>query len=325
MAIVVILIFCSALRNRKAMLTHILIVAPILIIMFGVFALFAFDIDLKKYVNLMLVSAYYWMLIAFTWTLIWRFQKLIKKNELEKLALIAGQKKELESQVVLRTRQLNQSLQRSDNLLLNILPSDVAEELKEKGSAHARLFDEVTVLFTDFVNFTSISEKLSPQELVDELHECFKAFDGIISKYGIEKIKTIGDAYLAVAGLPTPSSCHASDVIRAALEIKRFVKTRKDALGDRTFDIRVGIHSGSVVAGIVGIKKFAYDIWGDTVNTAARMEQSSETGKINVSDKTYQLVANEFKFTYRGEIEAKNKGTLKMYFVDDVRQEGIFP
>ncbi|WP_295771561.1 adenylate/guanylate cyclase domain-containing protein [uncultured Mucilaginibacter sp.] len=206
--------------------------------------------------------------------------------------------------------------QRSENLLLNILPADVAEELKEKGSANARLFDEVTVLFTDFVNFTTLSQQLTPEELVAELHFCFMAFDKIISNYSIEKIKTIGDAYLAVGGLPSPDNLHAENVVRAALEIAAFVRQRKASLGDKTFDIRIGIHSGSVVAGIVGVKKFAYDIWGDTVNTAARMEQNSMPGKINVSETTYRLVRDSFTFTYRGKIEAKNKGSLDMYFLD---------
>ncbi|WP_342644405.1 adenylate/guanylate cyclase domain-containing protein [Mucilaginibacter sp. CSA2-8R] len=214
--------------------------------------------------------------------------------------------------------QISIEKQRSENLLLNILPADVAEELKEKGSANARLFDEVTVLFTDFVNFTTVSQQLTPEELVAELHFCFMAFDKIISTFNIEKIKTIGDAYLAVGGLPNADHQHAENIVKAALEIAAFVRERKANLGDKTFNIRIGIHSGSVVAGIVGVKKFAYDIWGDTVNTAARMEQNSVSGKINVSESTYNLVKDTFAFTYRGEIEAKNKGALKMYFVDHV-------
>jgi adenylate cyclase len=212
--------------------------------------------------------------------------------------------------------QISLEKQRSEDLLLNILPADVAEELKEKGSANARLFDEVTVLFTDFVNFTTVSQQLTPEELVAELHFCFMAFDKIISQYNIEKIKTIGDAYLAVGGLPNADNLHAKNVLKASLEIAEFVRERKASLGDKTFNIRIGIHSGSVVAGIVGVKKFAYDIWGDTVNTAARMEQNSVSGKINVSETTYNLVKDTFAFTYRGEIEAKNKGALKMYFLD---------
>ncbi|QQL49927.1 adenylate/guanylate cyclase domain-containing protein [Mucilaginibacter ginkgonis] len=212
---------------------------------------------------------------------------------------------------------------RSDNLLLNILPADVAEELKTSGGSEARLFDEVTVLFTDFVNFTGISETLTPKELVNELHYCFKAFDEIITNHKIEKIKTIGDAYLAVAGLPIADVEHADNAVLAAIEISQFIENRKAQLGDRTFDIRIGIHSGSVVAGIVGVKKFAYDIWGDTVNTAARMEQNSVPGKINISEKTYDLIKTRFNCQYRGEIDAKNKGKLKMYFVGEISKPNI--
>lgn len=205
---------------------------------------------------------------------------------------------------------------KSDKLLLNILPSEVAKELKAKGESDARMFDNVTVLFTDFVGFTTASERLTPQELVTELDICFKAFDGIIGKYGIEKIKTIGDAYLAVCGLPLADERHAEHVVNAAKDIIGFMADRRKKQGDKTFEIRIGVHSGEVVAGIVGVKKFAYDIWGDTVNTAARMEQNSEAGKINISQTTYELVQNKFTCTYRGELEAKNKGKLKMYFVE---------
>ena len=205
---------------------------------------------------------------------------------------------------------------RSEKLLLNILPAEVADELKKKGSSGARQFDDITVIFTDFVNFTAITEKMHPQALVDELDICFKAFDGIITKYGIEKIKTIGDAYMAVAGLPVPDAQHAVKTVTAAIEIDAFVQQRKKQIGEMAFDIRIGLNSGSVVAGIVGLKKFVYDIWGDTVNTAARMEQNSEPGKINISESTYELVKDRFVCTYRGELDVKNKGKLKMYFVD---------
>ena len=205
---------------------------------------------------------------------------------------------------------------RSETLLLNILPSEVAEELKDKGTAAAKYFNNVTVLFTDFVNFTKISETLTAQELIDELHACFKGFDEITGKYHIEKIKTIGDAYLAVSGLPQEDPLHAEKVVRAAIEISHFMQHRKELRGDRTFSVRIGIHSGSVVAGIVGVKKFAYDIWGDTVNVAARMEQNSEADRINISQTTYEIVKDKFDCSYRGEIDAKNKGKLKMYFVN---------
>jgi adenylate cyclase len=216
----------------------------------------------------------------------------------------------------LRNVELKKERDRSESLLLNILPAEVAEELKNKGTADAKLFDNVTVLFTDFKSFTTISERLTPQELVDELNVCFSAFDEIMGRYNIEKIKTVGDAYLAVSGLPLANNSHALDVIRAGIEIREFTKKRKQLLGHSTFDIRIGVHSGSVVAGIVGVKKFAYDIWGDTVNTAARMEQNSESGKINISETTFQLVKENFNCVYRGEIEAKNKGKMRMYFVN---------
>ncbi len=218
-----------------------------------------------------------------------------------------------------REKRVNSIIQaekeKSDVLLLNILPAEVADELKTKGSVQAKEFENVSVLFTDFVNFTAAGERLGAQQLVAELDTCFVAFDQIIAKYNIEKIKTVGDAYLAVSGLPLANPNHASDMVKAAIEIRDHMLKRRAELGDKTFELRIGIHSGPVVAGIVGVKKFAYDIWGDTVNIAARMEQSGEAGKVNVSDATYELLKNKFSFTYRGEIDAKNKGRLKMYFV----------
>jgi len=205
---------------------------------------------------------------------------------------------------------------RSDDLLLNILPTEVAEELKNKGSAEAKLYDNVTVMFTDFVNFTKAGELMEPARLIGELDICFKAFDEIINKYQIEKIKTIGDAYLAVSGLPIANANHAADVVMAAIEINEYMRDRVEKFGDETFKVRIGIHSGNVVAGIVGIKKFAYDIWGDTVNIAARMEQNSEPLKINISQTTYELIKDDFDCTYRGDLEAKHKGKLSMYYVE---------
>ncbi len=210
--------------------------------------------------------------------------------------------------------------QRSDELLLNILPEEVADELKEKGSAAAKQFDDVTVMFTDIKDFTRISETLSPTTLVHEIHTCFKTFDDIISKHNIEKIKTIGDAYMCAGGLPVVNTTHATDVVKAAMEIRDFM-TQRNTLPDPSgqnpgFEIRIGIHTGPVVAGIVGTKKFAYDIWGDTVNIAARMESSGEAGKINISSSTFDLVKDQFKCTYRGKIQAKNKGEIDMYFVE---------
>ncbi|MES2779677.1 MAG: adenylate/guanylate cyclase domain-containing protein [Bacteroidota bacterium] len=200
---------------------------------------------------------------------------------------------------------------KSDDLLLNILPEEIATELKQNGEAVARQYNNVTVLFTDFVNFTGISEQMSPTELVQEIHRNFTAFDGIIEKHGLEKIKTIGDAYLAVCGLPNETPDHAQRVVNAALDICDYIKHSTGK-----FQIRVGIHSGPVVAGIVGVKKYAYDIWGDTVNMASRMESSSEVGKVNISTSTYELIKHEFICAHRGKVVAKNKGEVDMYFVE---------
>jgi adenylate cyclase len=208
----------------------------------------------------------------------------------------------------------------SESLLHNILPEEVAAELKAKGEAEARLIGSVTVLFTDFKGFTALSEVLSPKELVRDLHECFSAFDTIMEKHGLEKIKTIGDAYMAAGGLPVENATHAVDAVRAALEMRDFIaegQAQKQAEGKPFFEVRIGIHSGPVVAGIVGVKKFQYDIWGDTVNTASRMESSGEAGQVNISEATYELVQGEpgLTFTPRGKVQAKGKGKLEMFFV----------
>ena len=208
----------------------------------------------------------------------------------------------------------------SEGLLLNILPGEVAAELKEKGYADVKEFEQATILFTDFKGFTQLTEKLTAAELVAEIDHCFKAFDGIMEKYRIEKIKTIGDAYMAAGGLPIPANGQPLDVVRAALEMQVFManyKAERAGQGRLFFEMRVGIHTGPVIAGIVGVKKFAYDIWGDTVNTASRMESSGEVGHVNISEGTYALVKDEpgLLFTARGKVQAKGKGEMEMYFV----------
>ena len=209
---------------------------------------------------------------------------------------------------------------RSDKLLLNILPAETAKELKALGHSEAKLINQVTVLFTDFENFTGMSEQLSPRALVADLHACFSEFDLICEKYGIEKIKTIGDSFMAAGGLPIPNTTHAQDIVKAALEMAEVIergKAEKIAMNLPFFEVRIGIHTGPVVAGIVGIKKFQYDIWGDTVNTASRVESNGAVGKVNISQSTYELIKDDgiFDFESREKIEVKGKGAIKMFFV----------
>jgi class 3 adenylate cyclase len=231
---------------------------------------------------------------------------------------------ELEHKVEERTNELRIEKKKSDDLLLNILPEDIANELKQTGNTKPRSYEVATVMFTDFENFTSKSEKLSPEELVAIIDTCFKKFDEIISKYNIEKIKTIGDAYLCVSGLPDKKDHSAVNVVKAAFEIIDFIFSFRQTTGENSyFDIRIGIHTGPLVAGVVGDKKFAFDIWGDTVNTASRMEQNSEPNKINISQSTYDLVKDTFNCKFRGKKAAKNKGMIEMYFVEPAKKNLI--
>lgn len=208
--------------------------------------------------------------------------------------------------------------ERSENLLLNILPALVAEELKKQGKTSARYFEDVGVLFADFVGFSMIAEKLTPQQLVSELDTCFQAFDQIIAKYNLEKIKTIGDAYMAAGGLPDGGGSQLRDMVNAALDMQKWLSEwNADRLRQKQplFEARIGIHRGPVVAGVVGSKKFAFDIWGDTVNIAARIEAAGEGGKINISGEVHQVISEYFPCHYRGKIAAKNKGEIDMYYV----------
>ena len=253
------------------------------------------------------------------------------EERIELLSLLSGQiaisienailYENLELKVEERTAQLNEEKKKSDSLLLNILPETMAEQLKRYGKTRPQRFEQVTVMFTDFVDFTRISEKMSPNDLVEELGRYFAEFDRIIEKHNIEKIKTIGDSYMCAGGLPTPDGDHVINVIRAALDIRdymRRVKEEKEALGQEYFAIRIGIHSGPVVAGVVGLKKFAYDIWGDTVNTASRMEMHCEPWQINISGDTLNLLADNIDYTHRGKVEAKSKGHIDMYYVNSL-------
>lgn len=218
-----------------------------------------------------------------------------------------------------KTKQIiEKEKERSDKLLLNILPEETALELKEKGKVKAKKYDAVTVLFSDFKGFTSYSEKLSPEALVETVDFYFSKFDAIIEKHSLEKIKTIGDAYMCAGGLHDNEKDHADRMVLAAMEIAAFVEETKNdmAASEFTFDIRIGINTGPVVAGVVGTNKFAYDIWGDAVNVASRMESNSEAGKINISENTYELIKDSYDCAFRGEIKVKNRGSLKMYFVE---------
>ncbi len=227
-----------------------------------------------------------------------------------------------------KNRIIQEERERADSLLTNILPVKIAEELKENGKVKAQRYDKVTVLFSDFRNFTRIAEQLGPEDLVEELDKCFKAFDFIIGQYeDVEKIKTIGDAYMCATGL-TGNHTMPHNLIRAALEMQQFLEEEKQERmrqGKPYFEARIGIHTGPVVAGVVGLKKFAYDIWGDTVNTAARVETNSEVGRVNISEDTYNLVRYKFECEYRGKVEAKNKGHLDMYFVNKEQQGAAVP
>jgi predicted ATPase/class 3 adenylate cyclase len=225
----------------------------------------------------------------------------------------------MEEKIKQRTQELQEEKEKSDELLLNILPLDIAEELKQNGSSKARSFDQVSVMFTDIVNFSSICEQMSAEELVAELNDFYSHFDKIIESYGIEKIKTIGDSYMCAGGLNERKDFDHSRMILAAMEIREWIQKHKQenlSGGKNVIDMRIGIHTGPVIAGIVGLKKFAYDIWGDSVNIASRMETAGEPGKINVSQDTKTLIEGEFNCIPRGKIQVKNKGSIEMYFVE---------
>lgn len=256
--------------------------------------------QVKSYRNYAILGFAVLGLLALTLYLRFRSKRKVAETLSEKNAIIESERK------------------RSDDLLLNILPASIAQELKENGEAQAQAFPEATVLFSDFVNFTSISERLGPKDLVRELDKCFKAFDGILANYpDIEKIKTIGDAYMCASGL-TDRKTVPHNLIRAALEMQVFLEEEKEKrrrLGLPYFEARIGLHTGPVVAGVVGSKKFAYDIWGDTVNTASRVETNCEPGRVNISQMTFDLVKYQFDCLYRGRVRAKNKGEIDMYYV----------
>ena len=234
----------------------------------------------------------------------------------------------LEQIINSRTEELIKEKEKSENLLSNVLPKNTAAEIMAKGKATKIKYNFVTVLFSDIQGFTKIAEEMNPEVLIDELDKFFFHFDSVVEKYGIEKIKTIGDAYMCAGGIPEKNRTNPVEVILAALEMQQYMqklKSTSEIAGMKYWDIRIGIHTGTVVAGVVGQKKLSYDIWGDTVNTASRMESSGDAGKINISGTTYEFVKEFFSCEYRGKMPVKYKGELDMYFVngiiDDLKDE----
>lgn len=238
-------------------------------------------------------------------------------------ALIEGlqrSERELEEKVSQRTLELQHEQIRTKELLHNILPIEIADELTATGSARPARHESVTILFTDFAGFTHAVSAMPADRMVGELNEIFAAFDGITDECGVEKIKTIGDAYMAAAGLPKACADHAQRCVRAGLRMVDYLEHRNRTAAFK-WSLRLGVHSGPVVAGVVGKRKYAYDIWGDTVNIASRMESSGEVGRVNISAYTYDLIREEFDCEYRGKVDAKGKGQIDMYFVKGIRQD----
>lgn len=223
--------------------------------------------------------------------------------------------------------QLHAERRKSEELLLNTLPRKIAEELKQTGKVKPVYYQSASILFTDFKDFTKLAEQLTPEELVEELDYCFSSFDMIIEAHNLEKLKTIGDSYMCVGGIPTPNPTHAIDAVLAALQIQAFMRWRRQEKIQNNqpyWEIRIGIHSGPLLAGVIGKKKFTYDVWGDAVNIASRMESSSLPGAINISQSTFELVKDFFDCEYRGKIAVKNKGDIDMYFVNGIKKHLSF-
>jgi len=230
---------------------------------------------------------------------------------------LTQQKEEIEAQRDI----IEAEKQKSESLLLNILPEEIVQELKISGQATPKDYALASVLFADFKGFTQIAEQLTPQQVIEALNTCFLAFDEICDTHNLEKIKTIGDCYMCAGGVPNANITNPTDTVKAALEMQKWMvnwKEEKMSKGEKAWEVRIGIHSGEVIAGVVGKNKFAYDIWGDTVNLASRMESSGEVGKVNISEITYELIKDKFDCTHRGAVKAKNKGEIAMYFVENI-------
>ncbi|MDR3627229.1 MAG: adenylate/guanylate cyclase domain-containing protein [Ignavibacteriaceae bacterium] len=234
---------------------------------------------------------------------------------------IALYKFRMESQLKQKTKELEEEKNRNDELLHHILPDEIIKELKLNGVVVPRHFESVSILFTDFLGFRQIINSLQPAELISDLNEIFSNFDLIVEKYGLEKLKTIGDTYMACVGLSEKSKDHAAKVIYATKEMLDYL-SKKNQNSKVEWILKAGINTGPIVAGIVGTNKFTYDVWGDTVNIASRMESSSGAGKINISGGTYELVKEYFNCEYRGKLAVKGKGEVDMYFVNVPGENG---
>jgi adenylate cyclase len=283
------------------------------------------ELEKQKFTkNALIVGSIFLLLIAFV--LLKSYQIKSKANRMlaKQNHEISQQKEEIESQ---RDDIENQKVE-IENLILNILPVEVAHELRKTGKATPRYYENVSILFTDFKEFSKMADTVSAQQLVEDLNECFVAFDQIIDQHGLEKIKTIGDAYMCACGIPTPVADHALLTVRAAIAIQDYIRDyneKRVTRGLGLWELRIGIHTGPVIAGVVGKKKFAYDIWGNAVNIAARLEANGLEGKVNISQATFQLVKDEYECFYRGKINAKNIGDVDMYFVEKAIQKEPVP
>lgn len=276
---------------------------------------FTFDLKILPPIHRTIYA--YFVYIIFVFILSWM---IIRIRSFQ----FAKERFRLEMIINERTEELVNEKDKSENLLANVLPKDTADELKSKGKVTKKKYKMATILFSDIQGFTKIAEQMNPETLIDELDKFFFHFDSVVEKYNIEKIKTIGDAYMCAGGIPNKNRTNPVEVVLAALEMQQYMRDlqlQAKAKNQEYWDIRIGIHTGSLIAGVVGHKKLSYDIWGDSVNTASRMESSGEAGKVNISGSTYELVRDFFICEYRGKMPVKYKGEIDMYFVTGIRPE----
>ena len=256
-------------------------------------------------------------------------QEAMRRLSNQVITLLELRRTVIEMDVVIKSHnvmqeELKKEKERSDELLLNILPATIADELKETGTVDPRFYSSASIMFSDFTGFTKLSEQMEPKSLIDLLNQYFSTFDGIVEKHGLEKLKTIGDSYMCVSGLPAETRGHAIRVCLASLEIQNYMKRmneKREKMRMPRWDMRIGIHSGPAIAGVVGARKFTYDIWGDTVNTASLLEQNGEAGRVNISATTYQHVNEMFDIEERGKITSEKKGDIPMYFLNRLKLE----